>query len=173
MGLFFRLFEPGIPWQLAVSVILIAFITSCIVRIVCNDGSRKRILTVWIVACLFLMLYSTVLGRVPRESVSIHLTPFWSLGAIKDGLIEVLYEKIYNVLFFIPYGILLGLYHTHNYAKAILFGLLTSIGIEFLQLITRTGMCETDDVICNTLGCAIGAGTAQMVQYIWSKWFKR
>lgn len=156
MNLFFRLFHTGIPTTVLIATIAIAIPLSlwlALKRKHCNWNSAS---IVWIAAYMFLMLYSTVLGRTPRESANIELIPFWSIGAIQSGLIEVLYEKIYNVLFFIPYGILLGLYHTHNFSKAILFGLLTSIGIELLQLITRTGTCETDDVICNTLGCAMG-----------------
>ncbi len=153
-----------------------------------KDNSYKRIILVWIVACLFLMLYSTVLGRLEgvkglmadaysnglrglkgsncSNGSSVHLLPFWSIQAVRDGYIETLYEKIYNVLFFVPYGCLLGLKGSNSSSSskgskgmkaAVLIGFLTSVGIELLQLITRTGTCETDDVICNTLGCAVGA----------------
>lgn len=50
---------------------------------------------------------------------------------------------------------------------AVLIGCLTSVIIELLQFITRTGTCETDDVICNTVGCGIGAGMAVGVQKIY------
>ena len=65
-----------------------------------------------------------------------------------------------------PLGFLLGLRCSNslrgssglrNLKGAMLLGLITSVTIELLQLITRTGTCETDDVICNTVGCAIGA----------------
>lgn len=62
------------------------------------------------ISCLFLMLYSTVLGRSSTESVSLHLMPFWSMEAIQGGFVETVYEKIYNVIFFVLYGILLRLY---------------------------------------------------------------
>lgn len=125
---------------------------------------RMQVLLPWIIACLFLMLYSTVLGRDVRDAIHLQLMPFWSIEAIREGRIEVLYEKIYNVIFFVPYGLLLGAY-PHPLPKrrgvwlrrTVLIGFLTSVTIELLQFITRTGTCETDDVICNTLGCGIGA----------------
>lgn len=164
MDLFFRLFDPGIPWSIAVSTILIAFVVTCIVVWQHKESKRKWILMVWIFACLILMMYSTVLGRTSHDSYSIRLMPFWSIGAIQDGLIEVLYEKIYNVLFFVPYGCLLGFRSFSNrvsgfrgFRMSILIGCATSVFIELMQLITRTGTCETDDVICNTVGCGIGA----------------
>lgn len=123
----------------------------------------KSVCAVWIVAYLWLMLYSTVIGRTPHESCSIHLMPLWSIQTIQEGHIETLYEKIYNVLFFIPYGLLLGTYPQPLpkvkgvlLKRTVLIGFLTSVGIELLQLITRTGTCETDDVICNTLGAFWG-----------------
>jgi glycopeptide antibiotics resistance protein len=37
-------------------------------------------------------------------------------------------------------------------------GCLLSAAIEILQLLTRRGVCNIDDVIHNTIGCAIGYG---------------
>lgn len=37
-------------------------------------------------------------------------------------------------------------------------GILLSVGIEALQLYLKRGLCETDDIIHNTLGCLIGYG---------------
>lgn len=164
-SLFFGLFEPKIPWSVFVCTIGIAFLASCLLGFKRTGTIRyKCILITWIIACLYLILYSTVLGREFRDNLSIRLIPFWSIRAIQSGLIEVLYEKIYNVLFFMPYGCLLGFRSFSNrvsgfrgFRLSILIGCATSICIELLQLITRTGTCETDDVICNTVGCAVGA----------------
>lgn len=185
MSLFFRLFDTGIPWTIIVSTILVAFVTTCIVVWLHKENRQRYVLIVWIVAYIFLMLYSTVIGREARASVSVHLMPFWSIGAIQSGLIEILYEKIYNVLFFVPYGFLLGASPLPSHKEAsplvshegkgvrwkrvVLIGCLTSVAIELLQLITRTGMCETDDVICNTVGCGIGSLLALGILKIYKK----
>lgn len=158
MLLFFRLFDTGIPWPVAVCTIVVAFALTCLVVWRCKQNMLQRILLIWIVACLFLMLYSTVRGREPHDDFAIQLIPFDSIRVIRDGYIERLYEKIYNVLFFIPLGCLYALYFRRKVIlRSFAAGIATSIGIELLQLITRTGTCETDDVICNAVGCLIGA----------------
>lgn len=161
---FLHLFQTAIPWPLAFVTILTACSMSVIVYLCCRKEAwqRHKIIGIWIIAYTFLMLYSTVIGRVSHESTSVFLMPFWSIGPIQDGSVATLYEKICNVLFFIPYGILVGLWYMakgfrKSLVKAMAVGCLTSVGIELLQLITRTGTCETDDVICNTFGCLLGA----------------
>lgn len=153
VDLFWSLFNPEIPPSVYVCCLVVGSIGSAII-LLNKTTTNRHIITLWLLLDLFLMLYSTVIGREPQPYHNIHLIPFWSLGAIQDGLIEVLYEKIYNVIFFVPYGCLLGF---RSFIKSILIGCATSVFIELLQLITRTGTCETDDVICNTVGCAIGA----------------
>lgn len=171
-----RFFETGV----FLPTLNVAIVLSIAIAIFCRELRFRRIVEVLILTCLFLILYTTVLGRISHDSYNVCLMPFWSVGAIKDGLIEVLYEKIYNVLFFIPYGLLIGLWFKvyglwNSMKKSMAVGFLTSVGIELLQLITRTGTCETDDVICNTIGCAVGAMVAIgcIRLFKWFKWFKR
>lgn len=185
INLFRILFHTGIPR----AVIIFTFIAATCISVYSHHRKSKDVLAPWVVACLFLILYSTLLGRLDASSglicsngSNIHLMPFWSIQAIQEGYIETLYEKIYNVLFFVPYGVLLGLNGSNSSSSskgskgmkgAVLIGFLTSVGIEFLQFITRTGTCETDDVICNTLGCSvgvvIGVGICRMIGKIRNK----
>lgn len=166
MNLFFKLFHIDIPWQLYLTVFLISFILSFSIARINIEQKGRKIVIVWIGACLFLMLYISVFKRVPKTEMSINLIPFWSIGAIQSGLIETLYEKIFNVLFFVPYGCLLGAYFRHKtFMKAVVLGVATSVGIELIQLLTHTGTCEIDDVICNTFGCVIGAPIALIFKY--------
>lgn len=174
MDLFFRLFNPGISLRIFAIVMLATFVTTIVLYYKASRRSTA-ILAVWIVACLFLMLYATVLGRTPHEGFSVNLVPLWSIGAIRDGYVETIYEKIYNVIFFAPYGMLLGLYFglDSTWPKAVWrslkAGVVTSVAIELLQLITRTGTCETDDVICNALGCAAGCMLGALAAYAWKR----
>ena len=109
------------------------------------------------------MLYITVFSRSSGMDYSYQLQPFWSYYQIKDGYVETFYENIFNVLFFVPYGILLSIqFWNLSLAKITAIGSMTSVVIELLQLITHTGCCETDDVIHNTLGVFIGATIAKV-----------
>lgn len=168
MDLFFRLFNPGIPWLiLCVTMVVAAAISVGIALHKGFPNRKKSILMVWIGACLFLMLYVTVIGRTPNENAKVIFMPFWSIGAMRDGLVETYYEKIYNVLFFIPLGALFGLFFRRKVmARSLLAGVIVSISLELLQLLTRTGTCETDDVICNALGCIVGALMAYAINCV-------
>ena len=127
---------------------------------------RQCIIYVWLIAYLFLMFYTTVFKREPHDDILIHLKPFWSIQSIQDGCVETFYEKTYNIIFYIPYGILIGL-RKKKIKTVVLIGFITSLTIEILQLMTRTGMCEMDDVICNTFGYAVGVMIA--IAICWAK----
>ena len=62
-----------------------------------------------------------------------------------------------NILLFVPFGYLLpSLFPSKRWWQVILLGLAFSLTIELLQLITRLGYADVDDLINNTLGAAIG-----------------
>lgn len=69
-----------------------------------------------------------------------------------------------NILMFIPLSIFLSLYINKFLNFSISF-LLIILCIELLQLITRTGTADIDDIILNYLGGVIG--------YLLSKSFKK
>ena len=72
-------------------------------------------------------------------------------------------EIIFNILFFIPIGLILSfVFHyeypsKRRYKKTFLYGSTLIICIEILQLVSKTGAFRTDDIILKLLGCAIGA----------------
>ena len=66
-----------------------------------------------------------------------------------------------NALLFVPLGLSMPYClskkpYKRNVFITIGFAAVLSAGIEFLQYCYRLGRCETDDVIANTLGAAIG-----------------
>ena len=100
----------------------------------------------------FLVIATTILRREPGEQASVILTPFWSY---KETFLNsfMWFEVRANILLFIPIGFLLPL---NAKKKPLLLGILFSVVIEFIQLITHRGTCETDDLISNTIGLLIG-----------------
>lgn len=62
------------------------------------------------------------------------------------------------ILVFMPMGLMLPLLHekTKKYWNVLLIGLMFSLGIEFLQYITKTGISATDDIILNLVGVSLG-----------------
>ena len=64
---------------------------------------------------------------------------------------------ILNILLYYPLGYLLPILFPQLKPKhVILIGCLCSIATEATQYLLKMGWCETDDVIHNTLGTAIG-----------------
>lgn len=114
---------------------------------------NKKVIAVFLfyMAC---MLHMVILSR-PIGSISqIDLIPFNTPGGIRY---IVLYASG-NALIFIPLGILLPIIFEkmRNVARSILAGFLISFFIETCQLILCCGIVQTEDVIMNTLGTAIG-----------------
>lgn len=153
-----------IPLWLIFGTGLFAIVGSIIAWMRCNACNKWNVMaTIWAAAFVFIIHWITVLGRLENvgESYRYNLMPLWSIDAIKDGYVETIYEKVYNVILFIPLGLICTGFKKWQYI--LLFGLCTSITIELLQFVTRTGMCETDDVICNAAGCIIGYTSVRLV----------
>jgi glycopeptide antibiotics resistance protein len=168
MKLFFQLLHFDIRTELLASVLFLALIGSMVVYFVARDDRCRKVVLLWLSCVFFLMLYAAVIARTRQDSYSWQLIPFWSYSQIREGYIETLYENIFNVLFFIPYGFLSGAFFRKNgFVWSVALGASTSIIIELTQLITRTGVCETDDVIHNTLGCVVGYLSCRLLRLLY------
>lgn len=74
---------------------------------------------------------------------------------------EAIRTMVMNVVLFLPFGLILLYVFNHiknkrrKWLLCILIGFLVSVGVESIQYVFALGRAETDDVICNTLGCAL------------------
>ena len=66
-----------------------------------------------------------------------------------------------NVALFVPVGLLFPLIHPafDHPGYAVMNGLMLSVWIETIQMITASGTCDVNDILTNTLGTAMGYGT--------------
>lgn len=128
-------------------------------------------------------LYFTFLTREPRLTATITLSLFHKIRRavnVEMGLSNFLkllftgrvaaamesvniewkqigWEPILNILLFIPMGFLIPYMHWFKHAwKVILFGLMASLIVETIQLVTKLGFFDIDDLINNTVGTVIG-----------------
>ena len=121
-----------------------------------GGGHLKNTLVLLLCLYLFLTLCGTVIFRETSASTRYILLPFWCYTSLYNRLLN---EIILNILFFIPIGFLAtGAITKPNLLKVCGMGCGWSITIELLQLITRRGVCNINDVIHNTIGCIIGYG---------------
>lgn len=117
-----------------------------------QPSKYKLIAITLYVIYVILLLWITILSRPEQpEYALVNLKPFWNYHKFFTWM--VFSEIALNIVLFIPLG---GLGYFVMGKKSILTGCLISLFIELTQYVTCLGMCETDDVIHNAIGCAMG-----------------
>lgn len=146
---------------------LLISIPACIITAVVSISLAKRkkdCLPDLIYRCLFViyccfLLSATFAGR-PRVhgAMLIPFSSYYEAWAAKSfiGWRNILL----NIAMFIPFGALLPICWDRklNLRKLLVIVALTSLSIETVQYISRTGLFEIDDLINNLLGALIGFG---------------
>lgn len=136
------------------------------------------ILLLWTVLFVCVLFLSRE-GTGERRAI---LMPLWSYKiAFLEGSYDYFQEIYLNVLLFVPAGAALGeLFPKRGWLWALLFCTLISTATEAVQYFFSLGLCETDDVISNTIGGGIGAaiGTFAVPIYtsihgVFEKWLNR
>ena len=75
------------------------------------------------------------------------------------GLKLVVINIAGNIMAFVPFGIFVGYFlnnSKYTFIKTILLGLIFTVVIEGIQLITRVGICDIDDILLNFIGIVTG-----------------
>ena len=129
----------------------------------------------YVLLLMYLLFFSEGYGRVAEaeREYRYNLVPFveirrfWiyrkQLGAF------ALFTNIFgNVLGFVPYGFILPVIcrHMRSGALIIVSGFSLSLTVEVIQLITKVGCFDVDDMILNTLGAALGYVAYVVCDYI-------
>lgn len=135
-----------------------------------DERSRRRIqrtgavlFVLYLIVLVYLLFFAEDFGRGTDAQYSYNLVPFreisrfWRYAGVvgwKASLINI----GGNIAAFVPFGALLPLFGRKWRGLLRITGLtaLFSAAVEIAQLLTRTGICDVDDVILNTLGGALG-----------------
>ena len=116
------------------------------------------------------IIYVTVYARGESEAGA-NFIPFSSFERAKIQP-EMYRSMLMNVFLFVPLGLSLPFVFGGGTGKrillTILIGFLLSVTVEAIQYFSSLGMAETDDIICNTLGTAIGS-CAYPLSLLWRK----
>ena len=134
----------------------------------------KKVLLAVFVAYACSNLYFTILSRTVGSGTTLELQPFRVYHNLFEAT-ELRAESVsgvaayflrdaspiiniaLNILLYYPLGYLLPILFPKLKTKhVIMIGCLCSIATEATQYLLKMGWCETDDVIYNTLGTAIG-----------------
>ena len=110
---------------------------------------------VWFLFVVYMvvMFITVFLSREPGSRQGIDMTLFGTWGETPQAHAFV----IENILLFVPFGILYPVAVPGRWKYfTVLTGMIISVGIETVQLITQRGYCQLDDVVMNTLGSLVG-----------------
>ncbi len=99
-----------------------------------------------------------------RWDPNLNLIPFADIGNSR-----FVFQVVANALMFLPLGFLLPLIWDsfRTWKRTLLAGFLASLQIEFVQMFCSRAT-DVDDLIMNTLGCAVGYGLAWLLFH--KKW---
>ncbi len=124
-----------------------------------NSKSRTWLIILLTAYLLILFRITVFRTRTYPTDFSVNLSLFTDLFATyhENGLWMVLYLVIGNIVWFVPFGLLLpAIWQKLKSYHIIPLGLLLSLVIETGQLALSKGMFEIDDLVLNTLGTALG-----------------
>lgn len=158
MDEFYEWLNPRIPVEyvlISFLVLSVAIVTGMLVM----KGSRAKrfVLGALLAEYYFLVLCSTVICRAGVMERHVELMPFWNYPDIwnKVDYPADLIEVLLNMALFVPIGFLLGGIGFKT-KKVLLMGICLSGIIEVSQFAFCKGLCETDDVIHNSVGAFLG-----------------
>lgn len=129
------------------------------------QGLGWILFAVYVLLLTYFLFFSEGYGRTggTGETYRYNLIPFVEIRRFwiyRDSLGSVaLYTNIFgNIIGFLPFGFILPIV-THRMRSGfviIMSGFALSLTVELIQLVTRVGIFDVDDLILNTLGAAIG-----------------
>lgn len=112
----------------------------------------------------YFLFFSEKMGRTYSErEYHYNLIPFKEILRFWNyrdslGMQTVLLNIVGNVLAFVPFGTFLPIFSMRckRFWRTILFSFELSFLVEVLQLVTRVGSFDVDDLLLNTIGGMIG-----------------
>lgn len=106
----------------------------------------------WIYVSVMLIITFFSRESSGRQRLDLELFSTWGINDRNNAFV------VENVLLFIPYGFLgaWAFRPLRRLLRCVFLGFMTSLAIETLQLVTRRGYFQIDDILTNTLGALIG-----------------
>lgn len=119
---------------------------------------------VYLIVLLYFLFLSEHMGRtesfvyyrynlVPFKEITRYITKYRSFGFLR-----VFINLAGNVLAFVPFGLFLPIFlkSQKKWLKTLLYGLIFVVSIELIQVLTRVGCSDVDDIILNMTGILLG-----------------
>lgn len=122
---------------------------------------------VYLLALVYFLLFAEEYGRRNFFELDYryNLVPFQEIRRFwiyreKVGFLAAFLNLAGNVIGFLPFGFIVPVMHKkmESFWKVSLLSFMFSLCVETIQLITKVGCFDVDDLILNTLGAMIGCG---------------
>ena len=134
-----------------------------------DEKSRHRILglilfVLYLILLIYFLFFAEEMGRNPqmREGYSYNLTLFKEIRRFityreQLGTFVVAANLLGNILIFVPYGFFVSMAgRTRGLFRTFFLSMFLSLGVETVQLVTRVGSFDVDDILLNTIGGILG-----------------
>ena len=143
-----------------------------------HKAVMKLLFIIYMCVLVYVVFFAEAMGRTPQDGYVYNLTPLKEIKRFmkyiwdNDDLGRAARLNIFgNIIAFIPFGIYLP-YTSESklgFISTFLYTFSLSLTIELVQLITKVGSCDVDDIILNALGGVIG----YILWYIYTKLRKK
>lgn len=145
------------PERLILWILVIAFSVVVVYKKSTKHGNASALMDSTLTGYTVFLFFFTVFSRLPVDFFRFELIPLHSYyEAVVNNNLSILLDSLLNIALFIPMGFLAKMkFHTLKHIWV--YGMLTSLLIEVLQLILRRGYFEVDDIINNTVGFILGS----------------
>lgn len=134
---------------------------------------------IYLIMMVYFLFFSEQMGRVPRDTYQYNLQPFAEIKrylyyAGRVGTVLVLLNLLGNIICFIPYGFVIPVLSVRcrSFGKILLLSFLASLLVESIQLVSKLGSFDVDDIMLNTLGGILGYVLfryCNAILHIWNK----
>lgn len=143
------------------------------------QGLGRVFFAVYVLLLVYLLFFAEEYGRAAAgRTYRYNLVPFAEIRRFwiyreKLGNAAFLTNLFGNVVAFVPFGFILPIVtrYMRSGVTIIMSGFVLSLTVELIQLITRVGCFDVDDLILNTLGAAIGYLLFFVCDYLRRKYY--
>lgn len=144
--------------------------------------SRNRMIAILLFLLYFAVLFyflffSEKMGRTYLErEYHYNLIPFHEIKRFVKyyeviGIQAVILNIAGNVAAFMPFGFFLPIFSERckRFLNTVFYSFELSLLVELIQLITKVGSFDVDDIFLNTLGGALGFFVFKIADYFWCR----
>lgn len=150
----------------------IAFAVFCMVTVILYKCRRfdkaQSIAAILMSMYIVVLLYFTVVGRYSHEEYDYQIHFFYSYRFLLERIdFQNVRQLVINLLMLVPVGFLLSvIIKGKGNAIVLVLCLLLTLFIESMQLLTKCGTFEIDDIINNMIGAIIGVLIYALIHWI-------